>query len=85
MVHQRGTDRRRAIQAVLRRIGLHARTSRVVEELARRGISVSADQVEEVKIDLIKAPDEIRRRISGTPRHDLRRMIRLPRKHGHRQ
>jgi hypothetical protein len=85
MVHQRSTDRRRAIQDAMRRLGLHLSTSQVVEELARHGISVSEDQVEEVKIDLIKSPDEIRRRMAEPPRPDLRRTIRPPGKHGHRR
>jgi hypothetical protein len=71
------------IQTALRRLGLHTRTIRVVEELARLGISVDEDQIEEVKIDLIKTPEEIRRRLSDTVRRDLRQTIRSPRRHGH--
>jgi hypothetical protein len=53
--------------------------------LARHGISVSEDQVEEVKIDLVKTPDQIRRRMSQPPRPDLRRTIQPSGKHGQRR
>ena len=85
MAHRQSTDRRRAIQAALRRLGLHLRASQVVEELARHGVSVSEDQVEEVKIDLVKTPDQIPRRMAEPPRPDLRRTIRSPGRHGHRR
>jgi hypothetical protein len=85
MAHRQSTDRRRAIRAALRRLGLHLRASRVVEELARHGISVSEDQVEEIKIDLINSPDQIRRRMAEPPRLDLRRTIQPSGKHGHRR
>jgi hypothetical protein len=73
------------IQASLERLGLHLRASRVVEELARHGISVSENQVEEVKIDLVKTPDPIRRRMAEPLLADLSRTIRPPGTHGHRR
>jgi hypothetical protein len=84
MAHRQSTDRRRAIRGALQRLGLHLGASRVVAELAGDGVSVSEDQVEEVKIDLVKTPDQIHRRMAELHRPDLRRTIRPPGKHGHR-
>jgi hypothetical protein len=43
-----------AIRSALHRLGMHAGPAAVVAELARLGLRVGEDQVEEVRFDLLK-------------------------------
>ncbi len=51
----------RAVLAVLGRLGLHAKPSDVVAELAKYGIEASAGLVQKVKIELMKDTSGVRR------------------------
>ena len=51
----------RSIQATFLRLGLHVSASQGIEELGRRAIDVSEEQVECVGIDLLRGPAAIRR------------------------
>jgi hypothetical protein len=79
-----GPSKTRSIRSALLRLGRHTTRQQIVAELVRHGLVVSEEQVERVRIDLLKDPAEIRRR-SPVPRPDQRRAIRSPRVPGFRR
>ena len=58
--------------------GLHATPRQVVAELARHGVEVGEDQVERVRIDLLRSPVEIRRQRDEARRSRHPRNFRRP-------
>jgi hypothetical protein len=66
---------RRTVGNTLRRLGMHAKASVVVEELAKYGIHVSEALVTRVKLDLLKDPADawkVKSRIQGRIRGNRR-------------
>ncbi len=70
----------RAVLTVLGRLGLHAKPSDVVAELAKYGIEVSAGLVQKVKIELMKDTSGVRRQKAKVAMNEPHPKVRAVRK-----
>jgi hypothetical protein len=78
---RQGTSKARAIQNALARLGMQASAQQVVAALAGFGIDVTAAQVGQVKVEMLKQAARVERQQVRTPqveRPQVRRPAKLP-------